>query len=165
MSGVQGRPGPITPRSNASLLLPPIGRRLDPPHFEPLFTQVPGETVRKGVRATLRAWIWSLYGTLNGPKSTVLVVRKATVQAPPKLFGQFRKRDSRKFADAEECVTGILSLPNVLLGHEVRGGPYEESDRIGDRVIRRRRRVAGEVTLPILQRRDERGDPGSDGRL
>jgi dihydrofolate reductase len=29
---------------------------------------------------------------------------------------------SRKFADAGECVTGILSLPKVCLGHTVRGG-------------------------------------------
>jgi hypothetical protein len=50
--------------------------------------------------------------------------------------------DSPKFADAEECYTGILSLPNVWLKHGVRGGPYEESGRIGVRVAGRRRGVA-----------------------
>ncbi len=29
----------------------------------------------------------------------------------------------RKFADAEECYKGILSLPNVWLKHGLRGGP------------------------------------------
>ena len=33
----------------------------------PLFTVVPGETVRQGVRATLEAWIWTVYGGQNGP--------------------------------------------------------------------------------------------------
>jgi hypothetical protein len=32
-----------------------------------LFTEVPGETVRQGVRATLEAWIWTVYGGQNGP--------------------------------------------------------------------------------------------------
>src|SRR5829696_392732 len=52
---------------------------------------MPRETVRKGVRATLRAWIWQVYGGQTGPKSTVSVARKATLQAPPRLFGQFHK--------------------------------------------------------------------------
>src|SRR5215207_2869347 len=30
------------------------------------------ETVRKGVRAALRLWIWAVYGGQNGPKNTVL---------------------------------------------------------------------------------------------
>jgi len=46
------------------------------------------ETVRKGVRATLRALIWEVKGGQNGPKSTASVVRKATAQGPPTLFGQ-----------------------------------------------------------------------------
>src|SRR5215213_7247934 len=62
----------------------------------PLFTLVPGETVRKGVRTTLLAWIWEAQGDQNGSKSTVSVLRKATSQAPPTLFGQSRKWNSRK---------------------------------------------------------------------
>ena len=37
----------------------------------------------------------------------------------------------RKFAGAKEYGMGILSLPNVWLGHGARGGPYEESGRGG----------------------------------
>src|SRR5215216_3823406 len=48
-------------------------------------------------RATLRLWIWPVYGGLNGPKSTVSVVRKATLEAQPRLFGQSQKVNSRKF--------------------------------------------------------------------
>src|ERR671921_1317400 len=48
----------------------------------------------------------------------------------------------RKFADAKECYKGILSLPNVWLRYGLRGGPYEESSRIGVRVTGWRRGVA-----------------------
>src|SRR5215210_6169714 len=71
----------------------------------------------------------------------------------------------RKFADAQECYKGILSLPNVWLKLGVRGGPYEESGRIGVRVAGRRRGVAGQVALPILQRPDGRCNRGGDGGL
>src|SRR5215216_7036096 len=72
---------------------------------------------------------------------------------------------SANFADAEECYKRILSLPNVWSKHGLRGGPYEESGGIGVRVAGRRRGVAGEVALPILQRPDGRGHRGGDGRL
>jgi hypothetical protein len=36
-------------------------------------------------------------GGKNGSKSTVPVLRKATPQAPPTLFGQFQKERSPKF--------------------------------------------------------------------
>src|SRR5215217_7860233 len=60
--------------------------------------ELPGETVRKVVRATLRPWIWPVYGVQNGPKSTLSMTRKATLQARPRLFGQSRKRYSRKLS-------------------------------------------------------------------
>src|SRR5215203_4390489 len=66
---------------------------------------MPRETVRKGVRATLRAWIWQVYGGQTGPKSTVSVARKATLQAPPRLFGQFLR-----------LVFSETRLPNTRLG-------------------------------------------------
>src|SRR5215203_6473061 len=56
-----------------------------------------------------------------------------------------------------------LSLPRMLVGTWSQRRPYEESDRIGDRITGRRRGVAAEVALPILQRRDGRGDRGGDG--
>jgi hypothetical protein len=31
---------------------------------------------------------WAVYGGQNGPRSTVSVARKASLQAPPRLFGQ-----------------------------------------------------------------------------
>jgi hypothetical protein len=40
----------------------------------------------------------AVYGGQNGRKSTVSVARKATLHAPPRLFGQFQKRRSREFA-------------------------------------------------------------------
>src|SRR3712207_7749011 len=43
---------------------------------EGLFRQF-RETVRKGVRATLRPWIWAAYGRRNGPKSPFLAARRA----------------------------------------------------------------------------------------
>src|ERR687889_2654385 len=77
----------------------PHGERA-PVLLRALFTGVRGETVRKGVRTTLLAWIWEAQGDQNGSKSTVSVLRKATPQAPPTLFGQSRKGHSRKFAVA-----------------------------------------------------------------
>jgi hypothetical protein len=41
------------------------------------------------VRSTFRAWIWPVYTGPKVPESAVSVVRKATLQAPPNLFGQF----------------------------------------------------------------------------
>src|SRR5215217_5602704 len=52
------------------------------------FSDSLSETVRKVVRATLRPWIWPVYGVQNGPKSTLSMTRKATLQARPRLFGQ-----------------------------------------------------------------------------
>ncbi len=52
----------------------------------PLFTQVPRETVRKGVGVTLRSWIWPVYGRQNEPKSHFSVSCRATLQIPPTLF-------------------------------------------------------------------------------
>src|SRR5215203_7112368 len=61
---------------------------------------------------------------------------------------------SANFADAEECYKRTLSLPNVWLKHGVRGGPYEESGRIGVRVAGRRHGSAGSVAQPVLERRN-----------
>src|SRR5829696_1681999 len=69
-----------------------------------IFKTVSRETVRKGVRATLRAWIWQVYGGQTGPKSTFSVARKATLQAPPRLFGQF--------------LQGVFSETRRLRGHK-----------------------------------------------
>src|SRR5215217_1487440 len=51
------------------------------------------------VPATLRAWIWLICGGRNGPKSLPLAASKATLRAPPRLFGRFRKVDSWKFGN------------------------------------------------------------------
>jgi hypothetical protein len=42
-----------------------------------------------------------VYEGQNGPKSTVLVARKATVQVRPRVFGQFQKGFSANFALTE----------------------------------------------------------------
>ena len=47
------------------------------------------ETVRKGVRATLRALIWSVYRGQNRPNSASSVPCEATFHVPSGLFGQF----------------------------------------------------------------------------
>src|SRR5215211_2093550 len=67
----------------------------------------------------------------------------------------------RKFAAAKESVTGILSLPRMLVGTWSQRRPYEESDRIGDRITGRRRGVAAEVALPFLLRRAATADRGA----
>src|SRR5215207_60446 len=61
------------------------------------FHTVSRETVRKGVRAMLRAWIWPLFRDQNGPNGALWVPSKAQFRVPPGLFGQFRKWNSRKF--------------------------------------------------------------------
>ena len=81
-------------------------------------SELPTETVRKGVRATLRACIWPVYGGWNGPKSPSLAARRATLQAPPKLFGQFRKGRYTNFACrgfSEVRLKGLLRSSPVLL--------------------------------------------------
>jgi hypothetical protein len=62
----------------------------------PLFTKLPTETVRKGVRATLLPWIWEAYGGQNGAKSFSLAAHRAMLKVRPRLFGQFHKECSRK---------------------------------------------------------------------
>src|SRR5215210_8073344 len=48
-----------------------------------------GDTVRKGVRVTLRACIWPLYWVQNGPDRPVWVPCGPAFRVPPELFGQF----------------------------------------------------------------------------
>jgi hypothetical protein len=72
------------------------------PFLLPLFTQVPRETVRKGVRATLKACIWLVYGGRKGPKHLFSWVCKATLQVASRFFGQFQKKNSRKFATRKQ---------------------------------------------------------------
>jgi hypothetical protein len=95
------------------------------------FQTVSRETVRKGVRVTFRSWIWPVHGGQNEPKSTVSVARKATLQAPPRLFGQSQKRCSRKFAVASSPFRPVLEAslgasvaseprPRPSLGHHPR---------------------------------------------
>src|SRR5215208_5671642 len=68
----------------------------------------PSETVRKGVLETLQGRLWLVYGGLTGAKSPSLAARRATLQAPPRLFGQFLR----------EC----LENPNGLNSKALRGG-------------------------------------------
>src|SRR5215203_3286507 len=64
----------------------------------PLSTSVVEKLSEKGYEQHSERWIWEVKGGQNGPKSAVSVVRKATPQAPPTLFGQSQKKNSRKFA-------------------------------------------------------------------
>src|SRR5829696_4067723 len=54
------------------------------------FHTVSRETVRKGVRAMLRAWIWTLFRDQNGPNGALWVPSRAQFRVPPGLFGQFQ---------------------------------------------------------------------------
>src|SRR5215217_8445226 len=65
---------------------------------EGLFTEVPGETVRKGYEQHSDRGFWAVYGGQNGPKSTVSASRRATPQTPPRLFGRVQKWCSRRLA-------------------------------------------------------------------
>jgi hypothetical protein len=49
------------------------------------------ETVRKGVRVTLRACIWPLYRVQNEPDRSVLVPCGPAFRVPPGVFGQFQE--------------------------------------------------------------------------
>jgi len=59
------------------------------------------ETVRKGVRATLRGSMWLACRGKNGPNSAASAPREVTFRALPVLFGQFQKGNSPKFAGTE----------------------------------------------------------------
>jgi hypothetical protein len=52
------------------------------------------ETVRKGVRATRRAWIWAAYGDYNAVREA----RKATIADPSESFRTVSRRHSRNIA-------------------------------------------------------------------
>ena len=110
------------------------------PHFErmgkeriyPFLCQMakvePSETVRKGARTTLLAWIWEAQGGQNGSKSTVSVLRKATPQAPPTLFGQSWKVNSPKFA-LHQFYEVELPLYGVLGSSYVQSAPLSSPER------------------------------------
>jgi hypothetical protein len=49
----------------------------------------PSRNCPKRVQPTFRARTWLVYTGPKVPESAVSVVRKATLQAPPKLFRQF----------------------------------------------------------------------------
>ena len=55
----------------------------------PNFSERRLETVRKGVRVTLRACIWPAYGGQNGPDGTARVPRVPAFRTPPGHFIQF----------------------------------------------------------------------------
>src|SRR5215213_1637701 len=60
-----------------------------PEPLGPGLCRLPRTLVRncpKRVLGTLLAWIWPVHGGQNGPRSTVSVVRRASLQAHPRLF-------------------------------------------------------------------------------
>src|SRR5215207_3441548 len=75
------------------------------------------ETVRKGVRATPRSWIWLVYEGRNGPKIPSVATRRATLQARPRLFGQFQGevRKTRNVRSLENRRSPCLGLSITLL--------------------------------------------------
>src|SRR5215204_567180 len=81
-----------------------------------LFTEVRGETVRKGVGVTLRTCIWSVYRGQIRPNETVWVPCGSAFQVPPGLFRQFRKGYSPKFTVANGSSTYRRALENLLCG-------------------------------------------------
>src|SRR5215213_6918195 len=60
------------------------------------FGEVPLETVRKGVRVTLRVWVWPSYRAKNGRNGAAAMSREAPFRAPLGLFGQSLQRLSEK---------------------------------------------------------------------
>jgi hypothetical protein len=58
-----------------------------------LFTNFAQKPLEKGVRATLRAWVWLGYRSRNGPKCSASVVFQATLQPHPRLFGRLPTLD------------------------------------------------------------------------
>ena len=76
------------------------------PLIERLFTQVPGETVRKGVGAMVRAWLWPVYGGKKDRKEPFQWTVGLRYRRIRDLFGQFQKRSSEKF--------GATSSPPAL---------------------------------------------------
>jgi hypothetical protein len=66
------------------------------------FCELRLETVRKGVRVTLRACVWPVYRGQNAPNRPVWVPCGPAFRVPPGLFGQFLLgilRSSRQCAD------------------------------------------------------------------
>jgi hypothetical protein len=117
------------------------------------FRELRTETARKGVRATLRAWIWQVYGGQNEPKSTLSVTPKATLQARPRLFGQFpgevrrihllgssssvnsEGRSGAKIAVPKTIVFGTGAKPPSISEGSVR--THREAHRAVDEGVRR----------------------------
>jgi hypothetical protein len=54
------------------------------------YVELRNGTVRKGVWATPRAWIWPVYRGQNRPNRTVSVLCAAPFRVPAGLFGRFR---------------------------------------------------------------------------
>src|SRR5215212_717134 len=80
------------------------------------------ETVRKEVRATLRAWIWLAYRGQSRLNSTASVACKATLQARPRLFGQFQGEVRTKSAEWRLGDLRRIHLSGILV-HNVQTPP------------------------------------------
>src|SRR4028118_2242002 len=68
------------------------------------------ETVRKGVRATLRACICWVYGGQKGLEHLFSAVSKAALQVASRLFGQPQKRCSPNFAPKGFCELHLFGI-------------------------------------------------------
>src|SRR5215204_3882196 len=101
-----------------------------------------GETVRKGVRAMLRAWIWPLFRDQNGPNGALWVPSKAQFRVPPGLFGQFLHA---------LCCISLRSMCRILWG----GIIHSVGPSLGERELAPKEEeapVSAEENLALVRR-------------
>jgi hypothetical protein len=76
------------------------------------------ETVRKGVRVTLRACSWPVYRGRNGPDRLVWVPCGPAFRVPPGLFGQF------------QCEFRRIPLPRNRMNKPMGSASHQESSTV-----------------------------------